>query len=522
MPHSRTFGALIAVALVLICTGAKARTYGIPTSDLDLLALLGANPFDRSRQSITLCDDAETSRVSVSSTGEQANGDSAFPALSADGRFVGFESSASDLVPGDTNGFTDIFVHDRQTGETSRVNVSSTGEQANGNSSSRSISADGRFVAFESSASNLVPGDTNGYRDVFVHDRQTGETSRVSVSSTDQQGNDASRNPSVSADGRFVAFESSASNLVPGDTNGFRDIFVHDRQTGETSRVSVSSTGQQGNDASLAPSTSADGRFVAFESSASDLVPGDTNGYRDVFVHDRQTGETSLVSVSSTGEQGNGTSFEPSISADGRFVAFRSAASDLVPGDTNDKWDIFVHDRQTGQTSRVSVSSTGQQGNSHSGSPTISADGRFVGFESSASNLVPGDTNGEPDIFVHDRQTGQTSRVSVSSTGQQGNNLSWLPSISADGRFVAFSSAASDLVPGDTNGTFDIFVHDPGTCDTTCPADFNGDTVVNSLDFLAFLSAYVAGDLSADFNGDTIVNDLDFFAFLNAYVAGCP
>jgi Tol biopolymer transport system component len=190
---------------------------------------------------------------------------------------------------------------------------------------------------------------------------------------------------------------------VPGDTNGAnRDIFVRDRQSGQTELVSVSSAGVQGNYGSSNPTISADGRFVAFESSASNLVPGDTNGANgDIFVHDRETGQTERVSVSSAGAQGNYGSVDPTISADGRFVAFRSEANNLVPGDTNDRPDVFVRDRQTGETERVSVSSAGTQGNGHSVHPTISADGRFVAFESSASNLVPGDTNGaNGDIFV--------------------------------------------------------------------------------------------------------------------------
>jgi len=228
-----------------------------------------------------------------------------------------------------------------------------------------------------------------------------------------------------------------------------------------TERVSVDSGGLQGNSWSSTPSISSDGRFVAFRSVASNLVSGDTNSTWDIFVHDRQTSQTTRVSVDSGGLQGNGRSQSTSISSDGRFVAFHSRASNLVPGDTNGTYDIFVHNRQTGQTTRVSVDSGGLQGNSLSEMSSISSDGRFVAFESYASNLVPGDTNGEADIFVHDRQTGQTTRVSVDSGGLQGNNHSDGPmSISSDGRFVAFQSEATNLVPGDTNGRTDIFVHD--------------------------------------------------------------
>jgi Tol biopolymer transport system component len=237
----------------------------------------------------------------------------------------------------------------------------------------------------------------------FVHDRQTGITERVSVDSAGNEGNSLSGSPAISADGRFVAFQSSASNLVTGDTNGWSDIFVHDRQTGITERVSVDSAGNQGNAGSWYPAIRADARYVAFESEATNLVPGDNNGWFDIFVHDRQTGITERVSVDSAGNQGNGSSRDPAISADGRYVAFQSCASNLVTGDTNGRADTFVHDRQTGITERVSVDSAGNEGNSFSQEVHVSADGRFVAFASEASNLVPGDNNGWFDILVHDR-----------------------------------------------------------------------------------------------------------------------
>ena len=342
---------------------------------------------------------SDTTRASVASDGAQGNSDSYYPSISADGRYVAFQSDASNLVSGDTNGSPDVFVHDRQSGQTKRVSVASDGTQGSG--SYPSISADGRYVAFMSAASNLVSGDTC-CSDIFVHDRQSGQTTRVSVASDGTQGNSGSEYPSISADGRYVAFRSYASNLVSGDTNGAVDIFVHDRQSGQTERVSVASDGVQGNDYSSYLSISADGRYVAFRSSASNLVSGDTNGYWDIFVHDRQSGGTTRVSLASDGAQGNYGSSYPSISADGRYVAFMSAASNLVSGDTCCS-DIFVHDRQSGQTTRVSVASDGAQGNNHSWYPSISADGRYVAFHSYASNLVSGDTNSAPDVFVHDR-----------------------------------------------------------------------------------------------------------------------
>jgi Tol biopolymer transport system component len=169
---------------------------------------------------------------------------------------------------------------------------------------------------------------------------------------------------------------------------------------GTTARVSLGPNGVQGNSYSFSPALSADGRFVAFESEASNLVPGDTNGERDVFVHDRQAGTTERVSVRRDGVQVRGSSYRPALSADGRFVAFVSRVHTLVPGDTNNKADVFVRDRRTGTTERVSVGPNGVQGNGRSDFPTLSADGRFVAFESEASNLGPGDTNDAGDVFV--------------------------------------------------------------------------------------------------------------------------
>jgi len=401
-----------------------------------------------------------TERVSVSSAGLEGISDSDRPAISADGRHVAFASLASNLVSNDTNGADDCFVHDRQTGQTVRISVDSAGLQCNGESSHPAISADGRFVAFVSAGTNLVPGDSNGRRDVFVHDRHTGQTRRVSVSTAGAQGNADSELPSISADGRFVAFSGAASTLVAGDTNLHEDVFVHDLLTGRTSRISADSFGVQGNDHSRTPSLSADGRIVAFASQASNLVPADTNHQMDVFVHDRSTALTSRVSVSSLGTQSHGSGNDLSISADGRFVVFESSATNLVSGDTNGYQDVFVHDRGTLQTSRVSVNSAGVQGNGRSNSRSISADGRFVAFASYAPNLVPGDANGHRDAFVHDRWQSQTFRVSVSSAGGEGNDASWLPSISADGKCIAFLSAARNLVPGDRNLVNDAFVRD--------------------------------------------------------------
>ena len=341
---------------------------------------------------------------------------------------------------------------------TERVSVDTAGAQGNNKSDQPTISDDGRYVVFASDASNLVAGDTNAVMDVFVHDRQTGATTRVSVDSAGAQGNDKSDLPAISDDGRYVVFASDASDLVAGDTNAVMDVFVHDRQTGATTRVSVDSAGAQGNDKSDLPAISDDGRYVVFASDASDLVAGDTNAVKDVFVHDRQTAATTRVSVDSAGAQGNDKSDLPAISDDGRHVVFASDASDLVAGDTNAVKDVFVHDRQTATTTRVSVDSAGAQGNDKSDRPAISGDGCYAVFASDASDLVAGDTNAVKDVFVHDRQTATTTRVSVDSAGAQGNDKSDRPAISGDGCYAVFASDASDLVAGDTNAVKDVFV----------------------------------------------------------------
>jgi len=412
-----------------------------------------------------------TERVSLDSAEVQANDSSSFSALSADGRYVAFSSSATNLVAGDTNNARDVFVRDRQTGVTERVSIAGAGTQANGAASEHAISADGRHVAFVSSATNLVPGDTNQLVDVFLHDRQTGETELVSVGSAENQANGVIIDtPSISADGRHVVFSSVATNLVPGDLNGSGDVFVRDRQAGSTERVSIDSSAGEANDGSSGASISADGRYVAFDSAASDLVAGDTNfPWGDVFVHDRQSGLTERVSVASSGSQGDGFSRSAAISADGRYVAFSSYAKNFVAGDTNQVGDVFVHDRQTDETERVSVDSAGAQADDDSVyRVTISADGRHVAFTSLATNLVAGDTNNAQDVFVRDRESDVTERVSVGDSQVQADSGSIHAWISADGRFVSFASFATNLVPGDTNAVPDVFVRDRG-------ADFDSE-----------------------------------------------
>jgi CSLREA domain-containing protein len=413
------------------------------------------------------------------------------PRLSADNRFIVFasqatnleHSSAANFVNVDQNLFADIFVFDRTFGTTERVSVASDGSLANGSSQYPSISADGRFVAFQSDATNLVPGDTNQSHDVFVYDRQSHTTERMSVRPNGTQGFFSSLNPVISANGRFVAFTADEPN------NAFQvfHVYVYDRQNHTTENVSVANDGTQANNVSLftTPSLSADGRFIAFTSLATNLVPGDTNQAEDIFVYDRQSHTIERVSVDSSGTQGNASSRLPSISADGRFVTFTSDATNLVPGDTNQVSDVFVYDRQSHAIERVNLSSGGAQGNAKSESPSISADGQLVSFTSDASNLVPGDTNQVTDVFVYDRQSHAIGRVSLADNGTPANSRQYAPSISADGRFVSFYSAASNLVTADTNSTQDLFYYDRQVKHMASATIEAGDPIVLESDTIA-------------------------------------
>jgi Tol biopolymer transport system component len=349
------------------------------------------------------------------------------PWMSADGRVVAYDSDARTLVPGDGNGKRDVFIHDRVTGTTERVSVAGGGEEAGGDSLRPTVSADGRHVAFWSRATNLVEGDTNGRSDAFVHDRVTGSTVLVSVAGDGTQGNGDSARPVISGDGRLVAFESTASNLVPGDNDHAGDVFLRDVRAATTTRLG---RGQR-------PSISDDGSCVAFDSGGG------------VYVYDLAAGKATRVSAG----------YSPSISGDGRVVAVWSGSAGLVPGDSNGVDDVFVHDRASGETTRVSVASDGGEGDGLSTDPDISPDGRFVVFWSRATNLVDGDTNRVDDVFLHDRTSGKTVRVSVGGGGRQSDAHCFSPNVSAGGGVVAFDSRATTLVEDDPNPGSDVFVH---------------------------------------------------------------
>ena len=405
-------------------------------------------------------------RVSVSSSGVEANGDSFAPlydGASENGRFVVFESDATNLVAADGNGLRDVFVRDRHLGTTTRVSEVPGGGDASGDSRYPSISEDGRWIAFSSDAPDLVVDDTNAAQDVFVFDRNTGQISRVSMGWDGSEGNGDSRTPSISGDGRYVAFRSGATNIMPAIVV---KIYVRDRSTNSNQAASVTWDNQAEDGGSWYPHISSDGRNVAFISNSTNLVPFDDNGVNDAFMRDLDLGLTIMIGVNVDGGDGNGNSGGFGISADGRFAGIFSNASDLLPPgeDTNGVMDAFVRDFDLGVTERVSLSSSGDQGDANSGSAILDGTGRYAAFLSDASNLVDDDGNGATDIFARDRATGITTLLTITAAGAQTDGNSTRPTLSADGRFAVFNSVATNLVPDDTNGLEDVFVaHGPAT-----------------------------------------------------------
>lgn len=460
-----------------------------------------------------------TTVASRSTSGAQGDSDALLPAISADGRYVSFYSGSSTFSPDNpppppcvpTAQFDACrpaaFVRDRRAHRVSRIDVTPSGAlvpaglPADQVSITAGMSADGRFVGFYSTHTGLVDNDINETWDVFVYDQVQRVIRRVSVSSSGEQGNMASFNAGLSADGRYVAFTSAADNLVGDDTNVVTDVFVHDTLSRKTTRVSVGSAEEQADQArpnafpvesgSHLVSMSTNGRFVVFRSSASNLVPGDTNNASDFFLRDLRKGVTQRISVSSSEDQANADSRQPLgtaqwiVSDDGQYVFFNSDASNLVSGDSNGAEDLFLRDTVRGTTRRVSVSSGGQEANRGVGeqdpitvfrnvglnlfvtpvnvtqtSYSATPDGQWVAFSSAATNLVPGDTNDATDVFLRHIPTGSTNILSVSATGEQGNGASNAPVLSADAGFVAFQSAAENLVSSDTNGHEDIFTYE--------------------------------------------------------------
>jgi len=391
--------------------------------------------------------------ISLATDGTPGNGHSRAPSQSASGRWVAFESAATDLVTTDTNGEWDVFVRDRSTNTTELASRSTAGVQSNGDSLAPSISADGRYVVFESAGTNLVVGDGNADVDVFLRDRTAGTTTRVSLTDGGAEANGDSRNAAISRDGSLVVFETEAA-LTAGDTNGRWDVYAYDVATGTVERLSLGTDGD-----SRHGRPSADGRFVVLESTATDLVADDTNGVSDVFLVDRATDEVTRVSLTDFGSQSSGASFRPSVSEDGDRVVFLSDATDLVGPflDTNGKRDVFCRIRSLDQTARVSVSTEGLQNDDDSDEATISADGRYVLFTSPGTSLVVDDSNGVSDVFRRRLDEARTERVSLDRYGDEVDGASSGGALDDDGGYVVFVGASTGFdVLADDNGADDV------------------------------------------------------------------
>jgi len=409
-----------------------------------------------------------TTLMSVSTGGTVGDQGSIEATLSPDGRYVAFTSGATNLVATDINGATnDVFVRDRQTGQTVLGSLGTGGAQPIGPSGGASLS--NGAVAFFSYGDFLVPGDTNNQPDIFVRELASGVTTRVSVGTGGVQANSFSNPGDISADGRFVVFDSFASNLAPAgvDMNDNADVFRHDRQTGVTILVSINLSGTTSFLGARTADVSDDGRYVSFWSQAGDLVAGDSNGSFDVFVRDLQTGTTVRASVGPGGAQANGSTAFPSLSGNGRCVVFTSTATNLVAGDTNGAQDVFRRDLLTGTTARVSVSSSGAQSAELSylvAQHALSADGNLVCFASLATDLVPQDTHGATNIFVRDMLSGVTYLASAGPGGDGGNHGSESQAMGASGNQLVFTSNATNLGPVKTSAPsqFDAFFRDSG------------------------------------------------------------
>ena len=378
----------------------------------------------------------DTTLVSISSSRRQGNGFVQSPKMSAYGRFIAFRSGADNLVPNDTNDRPDILVHDRWTGDTSRVGIGTSGEELERGSHSGDLSGDGRFVAFNSqkSVSALLLDD------IYIHDRFSRTTEMITSASAELTG---FYSPQLSYDGRYVVY-----------VRNIDEVYIHDRQSGHIELISVNNAGVAANGYCWDPAVSADGNVVAYKSWATNLVTG-YNSQHNIFIRDIPVGKTYAVSKNIYGSEPNGTSERPALSGDGRFIAFESDADDLVPNDTNMKDDVFVYDRVTGVTTRVSVNSSGQQGDESSSNPSISRDGNFVAFSSYSTNLVSGVSGSQ--IYIRDRNAGKTYLVSANNKAEPANNGCYTPKISATGSEVVYESYATNLFHPDVNNAEDVF-----------------------------------------------------------------
>lgn len=537
----------------------------------------------------------ELTLVTIGSTGNVGDADTYAAAMSGDGSIIAFESIATDLVSGDDNGVSDLFIRDTIAGTTTRV-LGTGGSQGGFSVDVYDISEDGTQVLFGTFSNNYVLNDTNDSTDLFVYNTQSGIIERVSVDSMGNEANGASQTAQMDASGRYITFESKATNLDPNDSTSLKDVFLHDRQTGVTQLVnytrlnnhqdslisavspciaaqsnmikigfrsahpmdfdediyglydifarnmnnntttritnadlggpypvhagvkssldpsssntgryiafstnaqnlgfdpsllepdknldliqsqiirldqqtglvtpiSLNISGKYSNSSSDEPSINSSGTLIGYSSYATDLVADDTNNLKDIFVSE-VSGQTYRVNVASDGSESNGLSIHPAIASQSRIIAFESSATNLVTNDNNNRSDIFIHELDSAVTERVSISTLGVESDQHSRSPAISQDGRYVVFENSSDVLVTGDTNNSQDIFMRDRQTNETVLVSLDDAGIQANGGSSHPDISANGRYVVFQTSANNLVQDDTNAQQDIYRKDMQT-----------------------------------------------------------
>lgn len=450
--------------------------------------------------------------------------------VSDDGRYVVFTSRAGNLSPvNDTNNFDDVFVRDLTAGTTTLVSINGAGNNGgNNNSGGATISSDGRFVAFVSQATNLVADtDANNSFDVFVRDLVSGTTRLVSVNVFgNSSGNGGSLFPVINSNGQFVAFESFATDLSDTPDNvGSNDVFLRDTISGVTVQVSVSTTGASADTNSTQPVLSADGRTIAFQTNAN-LTPNDNNGRQDIYVRTLKSGAMTLVSASADGAESNGSgSFNPSISADGRFVAFTSSATNLVNNTTGNFNNVFVRDLQTNSSVLASVNAAGTNGGG-GGNPVISANGRVVVFESAGSNLTKiSDANGLSDVFARDLQANTTTLISVNQSGaSSGNHFSGEPNVNADGSVITFKSLATDLVNvADNNNDVDVFVRNLTTATTRLASINSNATAAGNMQSGNFRPIYPAisgngeivafDSLASDLTNSDNNSTYDVFAF---------
>ncbi len=417
--------------------------------------------------------------------------------ITSNGRYVVFESRHATLG----NAFSpNIFVLDRQTGLVDRVSRGLNNTLPNSSVQFATISDDGRYIAYQTSATNIASTDTSSNTDVFLFDRGTSVTTQVSVGAANSQSNGNSRFPKISGNGQFIVFESTSSNLVALDTNGTSDVFLYTVATGAISLISKSSGGIIGSAESGNPAISFDGSKVVFASSATNLESPDTNGVRDIFVHSVATGVTQLVSKSAGGAQGNQSSEAPTISGDARFVAFWSNASNLVTTPpTNVPPNVHLVDLQTGAIELVSIGTNGLPTSDAATPPALSFDGRYVVFATASSSATPSLLT---DVMWRDRTTGTTRRISRAATGVASGGASSSLDITADGQTVLFASIAKNLVAADNNYSRDVFVVDasfpwqPGTQRVELAAS----ATAGSIDFG---NAALDGDLSGALWQDT-------------------